>query len=128
VASDRIRREVWTKLWGNMTMNPVSALTRRGTAQMLGNGHVRELCIRMMDEMQECATRLNLEVAMTPQERIAVTERLGDFKTSMLADLEAGRALELGPQLGAVVEIAGLLQVPTPFLNAVLGLSTLISP
>jgi 2-dehydropantoate 2-reductase len=128
VASDCIRREVWTKLWGNMTMNPVSALTRRGTAQMLGNGHVRELCIRMMDEMQQCATRLNLEVAMTPQERIAVTERLGDFKTSMLADLEAGRALELGPQLGAVVEIAGLLNVPTPFLNAVLGLSTLISP
>jgi 2-dehydropantoate 2-reductase len=128
LASDRIRREVWTKLWGNMTMNPVSALTRRGTAMMLGNGHVRELCICMMDEMQQCATHLNLTIAMTPEERIAVTERLGDFKTSMLADLEAGRALELGPQLGAVVEIAGLLKIPTPFLNAVLGLTTLLSP
>jgi 2-dehydropantoate 2-reductase len=128
LASDCIRREVWTKLWGNMTMNPLSALTRRGTAGMLANEHVRELCIRMMNEMQHCATHLDLTIAMSPQERIAVTQRLGDFKTSMLADLEAGRALELGPQLGAVVEIAGALKVPTPFLNAVLGMTTLISP
>ena len=128
VASNCIRRDVWTKLWGNMTMNPLSALTRRGTMGMLSNGHVRELCIRMMQEMQHCAAPLNLAVAMKPEERIAITERLGDFKTSMLADLEAGRPLELGPQLGAVVEIAGFLGIPVPFLNAVLGLTTLISP
>jgi 2-dehydropantoate 2-reductase len=128
LASDRIRREIWTKLWGNMTLNPLSALTRCGTAKMLGNGHVREVCLRMMDEMQQCAAPLNLESAMTAQERLAIAERLGDFKTSMLADLEAGRALELGPQLGAVVEIAGLLGIPAPFSNAVLGMTTLISP
>ncbi len=128
VASNCIRREVWTKLWGNMTMNPLSALTRRGTTCMLSNGNVRTLCVRMMEEMQQCAAALDLAVAMKPEERIAVTERLGDFKTSMLADLEAGRPLELGPQLGAVVEIARCLDIPVPFLNAVLGLATLICP
>ena len=127
-ASDNIRRDVWTKLWGNMTMNPLSALTRCGTAKMLANAEVRELCVHMMHEMQLCARRLNLEVAMSALERIAVTQRLGDFKTSMLADMEAGRALELDPQLGAVVEIARLLNIPTPFLRLVLGLTTLVAP
>jgi 2-dehydropantoate 2-reductase len=126
--SDCIRRDVWTKLWGNMSMNPLSALTRCGTAKMLANADVRDLCVHMMDEMQHCAQRLNLGIAMSPAERIAVTQRLGDFKTSMLADMEAGRALELDPQLGAVVEIARLLDIPTPFLRAVLGLTTLAAP
>ena len=123
-----IRRDVWSKLWGNMTMNPLSALTRSGTATMLANVDVRELCIRMMGEMQLCAQRLNLAVGITPEERIGVTQRLGDFKTSMLADLEAGRALELDPQLGAVVEIAHRLDIPTPFLRSVLGMARLLSP
>jgi 2-dehydropantoate 2-reductase len=126
--SQRIRHDVWTKLWGNMTMNPLSALTRCGTAKMLANEDVRELCIRMMEEMQLCAQKLSLAVAMSPQERIAVTQRLGDFKTSMLADMEAGRALELEPQLGAVVEIASLLGIATPFLRSVLGLTRLAAP
>jgi 2-dehydropantoate 2-reductase len=126
-ASCDIRRDVWSKLWGNMTMNPLSALTRSGTATMLANADVRELCIRMMEEMQLCAQRLNLAVGITPEDRIGVTQRLGDFKTSMLADLEAGRALELEPQLGAVVEIAHLLDIPTPFLRAVLGMARLLS-
>jgi 2-dehydropantoate 2-reductase len=127
-ASDSIRRDVWTKLWGNMSMNPLSALTRCGTSKMLANADVRELCVHMMDEMQSCAQRLNLTIAMSPDERIAVTQRLGDFKTSMLADMEAGRALELDPQLGAVVEIGRLLDIPTPFLRSVLGLTTLAAP
>lgn len=127
-ASQHIRRDVWTKLWGNMSMNPLSALTRSGTAKMLANAEVRELCVRMMEEMQICAQRLDLKIAITPAERIAVTQKLGDFKTSMLADLEAGRPLELDPQLGAVVEIAQLLEIPTPFLRLVLGLTRLISP
>jgi 2-dehydropantoate 2-reductase len=65
---------------------------------------------------------------MSPAERIAVTQRLGDFKTSMLADMEAGRALELDPQLGAVVEIARLLDIPAPFLRSILGLTTIAAP
>jgi 2-dehydropantoate 2-reductase len=127
-ASESIRRDVWTKLWGNMSMNPLSALTRCGTSKMLANADVRELCVHMMDEMQRCAQRLNLGVTMSPAERIAVTQRLGDFKTSMLIDIQAGRALELDPQLGAVVEIARLLDIPTPFLRSVLGLTTIAAP
>jgi 2-dehydropantoate 2-reductase len=126
--SPDIRRDVWSKLWGNMTMNPLSALTRSGTSAMLADADIRELCIRMMEEMQLCARRLDLAVGITAEERIAVTQKLGNFKTSMLADLEAGRALELDPQLGAVVEIAQLLDIPTPFLRAVLGMARLLSP
>jgi 2-dehydropantoate 2-reductase len=126
--SRRIRHDVWAKLWGNMNMNPLSALTRCGTAKMLADADVRELCVRMMEEMQLCAQRLGLQMSMTPAERIAVTQRLGDFKTSMLADLEAGRALELAPQLGAVAEIAQRLEVPAPFVRGVLGLTRLLGP
>jgi 2-dehydropantoate 2-reductase len=125
--SPRIRHDVWAKLWGNMNMNPLSALTRCGTSRMLADADVRELCIRMMEEMQLCAKRLDLQMSMTPAERIAVTQRLGDFRTSMLADLEAGRALELAPQLGAVAEIAHRLDVPAPFVRAILGLTRLVS-
>jgi 2-dehydropantoate 2-reductase len=126
--SRRIRHEVWAKLWGNMNMNPLSALTRCGTSTMLGDADVRDLCVRMMEEMQLCAQRLDLAMSMTPAERIAVTQRLGDFRTSMLADLEAGRPLELAPQLGAVAEIARRLDVPAPFVRSILGLTRLLSP
>ncbi|MEP6547515.1 MAG: 2-dehydropantoate 2-reductase [Gammaproteobacteria bacterium] len=125
--SPRIRYDVWAKLWGNMNMNPLSALTRCGTSKILADADVRELCVRMMGEMQECGRRLDLHMQMTPAERIAVTQRLGDFKTSMLADLEAGRVLELGPQLGAVAEIAERLEVAAPFVRSILGLTRLLS-
>jgi len=80
-----------------------------------------------MEEMQHCGERLNLSSKVTALERIAVTGRLGNFRTSMLADLEAGRDLEYAPQLGAVVEIAERLDVPTPNCRAVLGLIRLLS-
>jgi len=124
--SSRIRLEVWAKLWGNMNMNPISALTRCGTGKMLASAQVRELCSRMMLEMQACGRQLGLDLNMTPADRIAVTQRLGDFKTSMLADLEAGRPLELAPQLGAVVEIADRLGVPADFCRSILGLAQLL--
>jgi 2-dehydropantoate 2-reductase len=128
LASNRIRQDVWTKLWGNMNMNPLSALTRCGTARLLGCAEVRELCVHMMEEMQLCAERLDLRIAITPEERIGITQRLGNFIPSMLTDLEAGRPLELAPQLVAVVEIAGLLDIPVPFLRSILGLTRLIAP
>jgi 2-dehydropantoate 2-reductase len=124
--SRRIRHEVWAKLWGNMNMNPLSALTRCGATEILADPDVRELCVRMMQEMQACAQRLDLQVGMTPIERIAVTQRLGNFRTSMLADLEAGRPLELAPQLGAVAEIAQRLDVAAPFVRSILGLTRLL--
>jgi 2-dehydropantoate 2-reductase len=127
-ASRHIRRDVWAKLWGNMNMNPLSALTRSGSSRMLGSPDIRNLCVRMMEEMEACARHLDLQMSMTPAERIAVTQRLGDFKTSMLADLEAGRPLELDPQLGAVVEIAQRLEVAAPCMRSVLALTRLIDP
>jgi 2-dehydropantoate 2-reductase len=128
LTSTRIRHEVWTKLWGNMNMNPLSALTRCGTERLLCSADVRELCAHMMREMQLCAERLGLQIAMTAEERIGITRRLGNFVPSMLADLEAGRPLELDPQLGAVVEIARLLGIPAPFSQSILGLTRLVAP
>ena len=109
-----------------MNMNPLSALTRCGTARLLNDPEVRALCIRMMAEMQDCGRMLGLHCAMTAEQRIAVTQRLGDFRTSMLADVKAGRPLELEPQLGAVVEIAERLAVPAPYCRAILGLARLL--
>jgi 2-dehydropantoate 2-reductase len=126
-STDRIRYEVWAKLWGNMNMNPLSALTRAGTGVLLADPDVRDLCVRMMAEMQHCGERLDLRVSMSPAERIAITRKLGDFRTSMLADLTAGRELEYAPQLGAVVEIAERLGVPVPYCRSVLGLIRLLS-
>lgn len=126
-ASERIRLEVWAKLWGNMNMNPLSALTRSGTAAMLADAEVRDLCVRMMEEMQQCGRRLDLDLPMSAMVRVAITRRLGNFRTSMLADLEAGNELEYAPLLGAVVEIADRLGVPAPFCRSVLGLVRLLS-
>jgi len=125
LVTPRLRAEIWAKLWGNMNMNPLSALTRSGTAALLADADVRGLCLAMMEEMRACGLRLGLAGDLSGEERIAVTQRLGDFKTSMLADLEAGRPLEYQPQLGAVVEIAERLGEPAPYCRAILGLTRL---
>jgi 2-dehydropantoate 2-reductase len=122
VVSERIRHDIWAKLWGNMTMNPLSVLTGATTARMLSDPGVRGLVRAMMLEMQELGTVIGLPIAMTPDERMAVTIRLGDIKTSMLRDWEAGRDIEIGPVLGALAEIAGRAGQPAPHLHAVLGL------
>ncbi len=126
-ASADIRRDIWSKLWGNMNMNPISALTRSGTGEILADAEVRALCARMMEEMAACGQRIDLPISMTVQERMDVTARLGNFQTSMLSDVESGRPLEIGPQLGAIVEIAQQLGVAAPFCRAVLGLTGLLS-
>lgn len=122
VVSTRIRRDTWSKLWGNMSMNPLSVLTRSGTAAMAADPDVRGLIVAMMGEMQRLGTKIGLPLSMTPEDRMAVTRKLGDFKTSMLYDAEAGRPLEIGPLIGAVAEVAEKLGEPVPFIRAVLGL------
>ncbi|HEX3673502.1 MAG TPA: 2-dehydropantoate 2-reductase [Rhizomicrobium sp.] len=122
VASDNIRRDIWTKLWGNMTMNPLSVLTGATTKRMLTDPDVRGLVRSMMLEMQQLGTAIGLPIAMTPDERMDVTLRLGDIKTSMLRDFEAGREIEIGPILGALAEIADRAGQDAPYLHAVLGL------
>jgi 2-dehydropantoate 2-reductase len=122
VTSDNIRRDIWLKLWGNMTMNPLSVLTGATTLQMLSDPDVRELVRSMMIEMQEIGTKIGLPIPLTPEDRMAITRKLGDIKTSMLRDWEAQRALEIAPILGVLVEISDRVKAPAPFLHAVLGL------
>lgn len=122
VVSDNIRRDIWLKLWGNMTMNPLSVLTGATTLQMLSDPDVRALVRAMMIEMQEIGTKIGLPIPLTPEDRMEITRKLGDIKTSMLRDWEAGRELEIAPILGVLTEIAQRIDSPAPFLHAVLGL------
>ena len=122
MVSPNIRLDIWTKLWGNMTMNPLSALTGATTGRMLDDADVRALVRAMMLEMQHIGGRIGLPLAMTPEDRMAITRKLGDFKTSMLRDAEAGREIESAPILGTLVEIAERLGEPAPFIRAINGL------
>ncbi|QQS10712.1 MAG: 2-dehydropantoate 2-reductase [Rhodospirillales bacterium] len=118
-----IQREVWLKLWGNMNMNPISALTGSTADAMLDDPLVVELVRRMMDEATAAGRALGIDMDMDADGRIAVTRELGAFKTSMLQDLEAGKALELDAILAAPCEIGERLGVPMPYSRAVLGLA-----
>jgi 2-dehydropantoate 2-reductase len=119
VASGSIRLDIWAKLWGNMTLNPLSVLTGAGSAAMLADAGLARLIRAMMEEMKAVGASIGLPLAMEVEERMAVTRRLGDFRTSMLQDALAGRTLETGPILSALVEIAGHVDVPVPFISAV---------
>jgi 2-dehydropantoate 2-reductase len=123
--SDNIRRDIWLKLWGNMTMNPLSVLTGATTLQMLSDPDVCDLVRTMMIEMQEIGTKIGLPIPLTPEDRMAITRKLGDIKTSMLRDWEAHRELEIAPILGVLAEISDRVNVSAPFLHAVLGLQRL---
>jgi len=122
VVGDNIRRDIWLKLWGNMTMNPLSVLTGATTLQMLSEPDVCALVREMMLEMQRIGEKIGLPIPLTPEDRMAITRKLGDIKTSMLRDWEAHRALEIDPILGVLAEIAQRVNEPAPFLHAVLGL------
>lgn len=122
-----IRAEIWLKLWGNSNMNPLSALCRADAAQMLDDAGIRGLVVAMMREMAEIGARIGLPITQDPEQRIAVTRRLGAFRTSMLQDLEAGRTLEIGPLLGGLVELADHLDLDAPQLRGVHGLVRLLA-
>jgi 2-dehydropantoate 2-reductase len=120
--SERIQRDIWYKLWGNMTMNPVSALTGATCDRILDDPLVRDFVSRVMVEAREIGNRFGVPIDQEPEARHAVTRKLGAFKTSMLQDFEAGRPLEIDALVGAVQEIGRHLQVPTPDIDALLGL------
>jgi len=128
IVSNNIRRDIWTKLWGNMTMNPLSVLTGATTGAMLRDPDVRALVRAMMLEMQAIGAKIGLPLDMAPEQRMEITLKLGNFKTSMLRDAEAGREIEIGPILGALGEIADRLGEPVPFIRAVLGLFRVRAP
>jgi len=124
--TDDVRGEIWRKLWGNATMNPLSALARADTAALLDEPGVHGLIIEMMREMAAIGDRIGLPMGQAAEQRLAVTRKLGPFRTSMLQDLEAGRRLERGPILGALVELATILDLQVPRLSGVEGLLRLL--
>ena len=121
--SDRIRDDVWYKLWGNLTLNPVCAITGATAGPALDDDLVREFCSAAMLEAREIGNRLGCPIEQRPDDRHAVTRKLGDFTPSMLQDARAGRPLELDALTGAVRELGGLTGVPTPFTDALHGLA-----
>lgn len=125
--SERIQRDIWFKLWGNMTVNPVSALTGASTDRILDDELVLAFISAVMLEARDIGHRIGIPIEQTPQERHLVTRKLGAFRTSMLQDAEAGRPLELDALLGAVREIGQHLGLATPQLDALFGLSRLMA-
>jgi 2-dehydropantoate 2-reductase len=125
--SAQVQREVWFKLWGNMTMNPVSALTGAPCDRILDDDLVRGFCSAVMREAQAIGAAFGIPIEQAPEARHAVTRKLGSFKTSMLQDAEAGRPLELDALLGAVREIGAHLGQATPNIDALFGLVRLMA-
>jgi 2-dehydropantoate 2-reductase len=108
----RIRHEIWVKLLGNASLNPVSALTRATVAQMLRNPGVRSVIRTIMQEVEAVSRKLGMDLPVSIDQRIAGAEKVGEHKTSMLQDLEAGRPLELEALMGAVVELGECVGLP----------------
>jgi 2-dehydropantoate 2-reductase len=123
--SPRIHEAVWYKLWGNLTMNPVSAVTGASMGPLLADELVVAFCSSAMLEAREIGARIGCPIDQTPGDRHAVTRKLGDFRPSMLQDAEAGRPLELDALTGAVREIGAIVGVPTPYVDALHGLTRL---
>jgi 2-dehydropantoate 2-reductase len=126
VLSD-IRSEIWLKLWGNLTFNPISALTRATLSDICQCPPTRELAVAMMSEAQTVAHKLGITFRVPLERRIAGAEKVGKHKTSMLQDVEAGRPLEIEALLGSVVELARLTETPTPHIDTVYALSHLLA-
>jgi 2-dehydropantoate 2-reductase len=121
-----IRNDVWIKLMGNVAFNPISALTRATMVAICQHPPSRALVATVMAETLEIARRLGCEPDISIERRLAGAERVGEHKTSTLQDLEAGKSLELAPIVGAVVELADLVEAPAPALRAVHAASELL--
>jgi 2-dehydropantoate 2-reductase len=121
----RIQAEIWYKLWGNMTMNPVSALTGATADRILDDPLVNRFCLDVMAEAAAIGAAIGCPITQSGEDRMAVTRKLGAFKTSMLQDVEAGKPVEIDVLLSAVREIGARAKVPTPCLDTLLGLARL---
>ena len=121
-----IRSELWVKLWGNLSFNPLSALTHATLAQICRFGPTRALVAAMMAEGQAVAEKLGVRFRITLERRIAGAEAVGEHKTSMLQDVEHGRALELEALVGAVIELGRITATPTPTIAAIYAATALL--
>ena len=115
--SENIRREIWFKLWGNATINPLSALTRATADKLIADPHIRAFMNEGMEELAAVGAAIGCPIAESAEDRMAVTARRGAFKTSMLQDVVAGRPIELEALLGAPREIARRAGIATPQLD-----------
>lgn len=123
--SANVRADIWYKLWGNLTMNPISALTGATIDRVLADPLTRQFCTDAMAEAARIGERIGCHIAQPPEERHLVTARLGAFKTSMLQDVDAGRPIELDAIVTAVREIGQRVGLPTPQIDVLLGLTRL---
>ena len=123
--SPQIQRDVWYKLWGNMTVNPVCAMTGATSDRALDDELVRGFISAVMLEAKAIGARIGIPIAEQPEDRHQVTRKLGAMRPSMLQDVEAGKPVEIDALVSAVRELGQLTQVPTPFTDALLGLSRL---
>jgi 2-dehydropantoate 2-reductase len=126
-ASPDVRRDAWYKLWGNLTMNPVSALTGATGDRVLADPLVREFCSQAMREAAAIGAHVGCPIDQSSEDRHTITARLGAFRTSMLQDVEGGRAIELDAIVGAVREIGQRVGVATPAIDALFGLTRLMA-
>ncbi len=124
---DDIRSEIWLKLWGNLTFNPISALTHSTLVDICQFPLTRELAATMMTEAQAIGERLGARFRVPMERRIAGAEGVGKHKTSMLQDVEAGKPLEIDGMLGVVVELAEVTGVEVPTLRALYACVSLLN-
>lgn len=122
-----IRAEIWLKLWGNLTFNPISGLTHATLVDICQDPLARGLAADMMREAQQVANKLGIEFRVPLDKRIAGAEKVGRHKTSMLQDIEAGRAPEVDALVGSVAELARLTETPVPHIDAVYALVKLLA-
>lgn len=124
---ENIRSEIWLKLWGNLTFNPISALSRSTLQDICQYPLTRELAAAMMTEAQNVAHKLGITFRVPLEKRIAGAEKVGKHKTSMLQDVEAGRHPEIEALVGSVVELGHLTRTPTPHIGSVYALVKLLA-
>ena len=123
---DDIRSEIWLKLWGNMSFNPISALTHATMVDICQEPATRELVADMMREAQGIGEKLGATFRMPIEKRIAGAEKVGKHKTSTLQDVEAGRRIEIDALIGSVIELGALTGIATPAIRAVYALMKLL--
>ncbi|WP_322511928.1 2-dehydropantoate 2-reductase [Chloroflexus sp.] len=121
-----IRNEIWLKLWGNLSFNPISALTRATLDRIIADKGTYELAATMMAEAQQVAEALGVRFPVSIERRIRMAEEIGAHKTSMLQDIEAKRPTEIDAILGAVVELADLTGTPAPTMRAIYAVTSLL--
>ena len=126
VISD-IRSELWTKLWGNLSLNPISALTHATLVDICEFPLSRDLVAKMMKEAQDVGEKLGVQFRVSLEKRIAGAQAVGAHKTSMLQDIESGRAIEKDALIGSVIELGRIVNLPTPHIDAVFACISLLS-